>query len=85
MAGERGTATAGEYGIINIRHWDGLRYRQIIGYIGEDGLLPNTAYKLDKDGKFIKAKPDPIPVQVDPCDGKTAIIEGKSYKLTLQK
>ena len=54
-AGNYGTATAGNSGIINIRHWDGKRFRQIIGYIGEDGLLPNTAYRLDDNGKFIKA------------------------------
>ena len=54
MAGERGTATAGYRGRISLLHWDGNRYRLITGYIGEDGLLPDTAYKLDSNGKFVK-------------------------------
>ena len=82
-AGYNGTATAGENGIISIRYWDGNRYREIIGYIGEDGLLPNVPYKLNTNGKFVKAKPDPIPEPVDPCDGKIITTEdGKKYKLT---
>jgi hypothetical protein len=84
-AGDDGTATAGENGRISLLHYDGRRYRQIIGYIGEDGLLPNVPYKLNKNGKFIKAKPDSIPAPIDPCNGKTVIIEGKEYILTAKK
>jgi hypothetical protein len=32
-----------------------MRYKFAVGYIGEDGLLPNVAYKLDSDGNFVEA------------------------------
>ncbi len=56
-AGYKGTASAGEKGEIRIRYWDkkAERYRTVIGYIGEDGLEPNTPYKLDDNRKFVKA------------------------------
>ncbi len=54
-AGNWGTATAGERGEIQLRHWDGARHRTVVGYIGEGGLKPNTPYKLDDSGKFVKA------------------------------
>ena len=54
-AGYGGTATAGYHGIIRIRHWDGNRYRDVVGYIGEDGLQPNTPYRLDAEGRFAPA------------------------------
>jgi hypothetical protein len=54
-AGEYGTATAGEYGIINIKYWDESRSRLKIGYIGEDGLEPNTPYKLNENFNFVKS------------------------------
>jgi hypothetical protein len=52
-AGHRGTATADEHGTIMIKYYDKKadRYRTAIGYIGEDGLLPNVKYKL-VDKKF---------------------------------
>ena len=55
-AGTLGTATAGDKGEIHICYWDdkASRYRTIIGYIGEDGLLPNTAYRLDDAHQFVK-------------------------------
>ena len=52
-AGNYGTATAGMYGTLIIKHCDD-RYRTVVGYVGEDGILPNVAYKLDKKGKFVK-------------------------------
>jgi hypothetical protein len=55
-AGDWGTATAGDSGTIAIRHYDGSRYRLAVGYIGENGLKPNTAYKLDDKGNFVEAK-----------------------------
>ncbi len=55
-AGYSGTATAGELGIINVSYWDGKRRRIVVGYIGEDGLLPNTPYKLNEQHKFVVAK-----------------------------
>jgi hypothetical protein len=55
-AGHAGTATAGDEGTIIIKRWNGKRYKFSVGHIGEDGLLPNVAYKLDSDGNFIKAE-----------------------------
>jgi hypothetical protein len=54
-AGRYGTATAGVMGRISILYWDGKRYREVIGYIGENGLEPNVSYKLNNRHKFVKA------------------------------
>lgn len=56
-AGALGTATAGYSGTIAIRYWDNKaeRYRLKVGDIGENGLEPNTAYRLDKNANFVKA------------------------------
>ena len=54
-AGDRGTATAGVGGILNIRYWDGNRYRIAIFYVGEDNIEPNTPYRLNDDHKAVKA------------------------------
>jgi len=51
-AGEGGTATAGEFGIIQIRYFSNGRWRIKTGYIGEDGLKPNTPYRLDENNEF---------------------------------
>ncbi len=53
-SGYRGTSTSGEGGIIELTHWDGKRYRKVIGYIGEDGLLPDVPYILDSNGKIMR-------------------------------
>ena len=50
-----GTATAGDEGRISILCWDGKRKREVIGYIGENGLEPNVSYKLNNRHKFVKA------------------------------
>ena len=50
---EGGTVTAGEGGEIRIRYYDG-RMRTAIGYVGEDGILADTAYKV-LGGKLVKA------------------------------
>ncbi|NAR50323.1 hypothetical protein GPS64_06145, partial [Acinetobacter haemolyticus] len=57
-AGASGTATAGASGEIRIQYWDAKaeRYRTAIGYIGEDGLKADTAYKLDENHKFVEAE-----------------------------
>ena len=54
-AGYGGKATAGEMGRISILDWDGNRYREVIGYVGENGIEPNVAYKLNDKHEFIKA------------------------------
>ena len=51
-AGDWGTATAGHRGTIIISRWDGQRTRVAIGYVGEDGIKPNTPYRLNADGEF---------------------------------
>ena len=50
-AGDFGTATAGDYGIFVIRWHDGKRYRLAEGIVGENGILPNVAYRV-VDGKL---------------------------------
>ena len=56
-AGDSGTATAGDRGEIRVRYRDDKndRYRTVIGYVGEDGIEPNTAYRLDANHKLVKA------------------------------
>jgi hypothetical protein len=56
-AGEGGTATAGDRGTIVIRWYDteNARYRTVVGYVGEDGIEANVAYKLDNNQKLVKA------------------------------
>ena len=56
LNGEGGKATAGKGGEIRIRYYDSKaqRYRTAVGYVGEDEIEANVAYKLDADHKFIK-------------------------------
>ena len=58
-AGESGTATAGESGEIRIQWWDSKarRYRTKIGYVGEDGIKPDTAYRLNDNHEFEEVQP----------------------------
>ena len=51
-AGDCGTATAGYRGTLIIKYLDGNRYLFVTGYIGENGLKPNTAYILDDNHNF---------------------------------
>lgn len=53
IAGDGGSATAGDRGILQIRWHDNSRYRIATAYVGEDGILPHTAYVL-QNGKFVK-------------------------------
>jgi len=55
-AGDAGTATAGYAGTIDIKWWSGTRYRKVIGYVGEDGILPNVAYRCEA-GKLVPVDP----------------------------
>jgi hypothetical protein len=55
-AGSYGTATAGDGGILNIRWWDGKRYRLAVFYVGEDGFEPGAAYKADEHGKPVRVE-----------------------------
>ncbi len=55
-SGERGKSKSGANGIIQIKYFDKNDYKDKIktGYIGEDGLEPDTFYKLDDNFNFIK-------------------------------
>ena len=58
IAGDEGTATAGDSGELRIKYWDSTasRYRTAIAYVGEDGIKPNVAYKLDDNHEFVEVK-----------------------------
>jgi len=51
--GYKGVVMAGENGMINAVYHDGKRNRMLTGYVGENGILPNTKYTI-KDGVFVK-------------------------------
>ena len=55
-AGDGGTATAGDRGTVIVTWHDGMRSRVSVGYIGENGLKADTAYRLDASGAFVEAK-----------------------------
>lgn len=52
--GYGGSATAGYGGTIVIAWWDGTRRRLVIGYVGEDGVLPDTPYRVE-GGRLVVA------------------------------
>lgn len=54
-SGHRSTVTGGHRSVLSIKHFDGERIRLVTAYVGEDGIEPNVAYKLDKHGKFVRA------------------------------
>ena len=60
-AGWKGTATAGEYGTLRIKYYAKGRYRWAVAYVGEEDILPNTAYKLTAEGAFVLANPTTNP------------------------
>ena len=51
-SGDEGTSTSGEGGTLIIKYYDGARYRIAVGYIGENGLKPNTPYRLNDNHEF---------------------------------
>ena len=55
-AGYRGTATAGNGGTLIITWYDGARYRRAVGYIGENGLRPDTPYRVNGRGEFYEVE-----------------------------
>jgi hypothetical protein len=58
-AGEGGTATAGYGGELRIRWYSQKagRYRTAIAYVGERGIKPNVAYRLDDNHEFVEVTP----------------------------
>ena len=54
-SGADGKSTSGADGIIQFEWWDGARKRVRTYYVGEGGIEPNVAYKLDADHEPVKA------------------------------
>jgi ribulose-5-phosphate 4-epimerase/fuculose-1-phosphate aldolase len=54
--GDSSTCKAGDMGAIAIWWWDKStqRKRLTVGYVGENGIAPNTFYRCDDAGKLIK-------------------------------
>jgi len=56
-AGYKGTATAGDEGIIIITYWDGNKFKRKMSFVGQDcELKPNVAYKLDEEFNFVEVQ-----------------------------
>ena len=53
-SGNGGKSKAGVNGIIQITYYENNRKKLKVGYIGEDGLEPDTFYFLDSDFNFVK-------------------------------
>jgi len=49
--GHGATVSGGDEAIIQVKYYDGDRYRMATGYVGEDGIKPNTPYRV-VDGKL---------------------------------
>lgn len=54
-AGAYGRATAGDHGMLTIDYRAGGRLRRAVAYVGEGGILPDVAYRLDSAGRFVPA------------------------------
>jgi hypothetical protein len=57
-SGDGGTSKTGSVGIVICRWWDAKadRSRLAVGYVGEDGIKPDTFYRCDDTGKLVEAK-----------------------------
>lgn len=53
-AGKHGRARAGNYGILVIKYTDAGRPRLAVGYVGENGIKPDTWYRVDGQGNFVE-------------------------------
>ena len=53
-SGYYGTSTSGDRGTLVIKYCDNYRYKVAVAYIGENGIEPNVAYKLDENHNFVK-------------------------------
>jgi hypothetical protein len=54
-SGDYGTSTSGDGGELRIRWHDGKRYRCAVFYVGEDGIEANVPYRVDGNGKPVRA------------------------------
>jgi len=54
FAGPHGSAMAGDDGVVAIEWFDGSRRRLAVGYVGEDGIQPDTMYVV-RDGKLVRS------------------------------
>ena len=45
--GDRATVTGGDRAMVQLRWWDGQRYRITIAYVGEQNILAGQRYRLD--------------------------------------
>ena len=50
--GHRATVTGGDRATLLLLHWDGMRNRIMVAYVGEGGIKPGAAYRLS-NGKFV--------------------------------
>ena len=55
-SGGGGTSTSGGGGTLIITWHDGSRYRRAVGYVGEDGLKPDTPYRVNSRGEFVEVE-----------------------------
>jgi hypothetical protein len=54
--GDEATVTGGYWAELRLSYWDGDRRRTALAYVGENGIKPNTPYRLDENHKFVEAK-----------------------------
>jgi len=40
---------------VQVKWYDGKRYRIATGYVGENGIEPNVAYRCDDNGNLVRA------------------------------
>lgn len=50
------TVQADKGGILSMLWHDGQRWRLAVGYVGENGIQPNTPYTLTEGGEFVQAE-----------------------------
>lgn len=49
------TLTGGDDSTLMLCWFDGVRRRVAVAYVGEDGIEPGVAYRVDDKGKFVRA------------------------------
>ena len=54
--GDSAKMTGGNSAVMHFQYWDGKRNRTVVAYVGEDGIKPNVAYKLDSNHKIVEAQ-----------------------------